>query len=229
MAQPDAGADDAFAAAGCCAERQVRRGRPSVAEAEQISGKILDAAWDVLLAEGFESFTYDRVARHARIGKATIYSRFPGKYDLMQALLRRRLDQRREFIMEQGAGLPLIEAFCLRATEMQMLLSSPDGKLLERLIDWLDQEKLAVGQPGMRARAYCEAIDSIAQLLRKARDAGEVRISDPIDAAQFWLEGLLGHARLRDGEDTASRAEHERWARKFAGYFFGGIVTLPAG
>jgi hypothetical protein len=66
--------------------RAVRRGRPSAAEAEQIVGRILEASWDVLLAEGFEGFTFDRVARHAHIGKATIYSRFANKRELMGAL-----------------------------------------------------------------------------------------------------------------------------------------------
>jgi AcrR family transcriptional regulator len=208
----------------CCFP--AKRGRPSVAEAEQLSGKILDASWDVLLAEGFESFTFDRIARHAHIGKATIYSRFASKYDLLHALLRRRIDMRRDFIMAQGAGLPLIEAFCLRAAEMLTLLSSPDGKLLERLIDWLDEEKLAVGQPRVRDVAYREAIDSISESFAQSNASGETRIADIRQAAEFWLEGLLGHARRRDSQGEAPRAENEAWSRIYAHYFFAGIAAV---
>jgi len=52
---------------------------------------------EVLLVGGFEHFTIDRVARHAHIGKATIYSRFPGKGELMLALLARRIEMRSDF------------------------------------------------------------------------------------------------------------------------------------
>ena len=47
----------------CVEPIAVRRGRPSIAEAEALSGRILDASWDILLAGGFENFTFDRVAR----------------------------------------------------------------------------------------------------------------------------------------------------------------------
>ena len=137
----------------------VRRGRPSVAEAEALSGRILDASWQVLQSGGFETFTFDRVARHAHIGKATIYSRFPGKLDLMRALLQRRIEQRTDYLNQQGLNLSIRDAFHVRAAEVMKMLFSPDGVLVERLIDWLDQE-IGEGQT-MRAHAYRNAIELI--------------------------------------------------------------------
>lgn len=60
----------------------VRRGRPSLEEAQRLPARILEAGWEVLRDQGFDAFTFDRVARHAHIGKATIYARFPGKREL---------------------------------------------------------------------------------------------------------------------------------------------------
>lgn len=204
----------------------IKRGRPSVAEAERISGKILDASWEVLLAEGFENFTFDRVARHAHIGKATIYSRFANKYDLMYALLWHRINLRRSFIMAQGADLPMIEAFCLRASEVLTMLASPDGVLIERLIDWLDQEKGPSSQPRVRAAAYRDAVDSIAVSFRQANQRGEATITDVEQASRFWIEGVLGHSRLQDAQGPTPREENEHWARDFSRYFFAGLAAL---
>jgi len=204
-----------------------RRGRPSIAEAEQISGKILDASWDVLLEEGFESFTFDRVARRARIGKATIYSRFANKSELLHALLWQRTHLRRAFILAQGADLPLVEAFALRATEVIMTLASPDGQLVERLMDWLDLEK-GGAQGNVRARVYCDAVEAIAESFVRANERGGQVIPDPRVAAQFWVEGLMGHARMAIAQCAVSRAETERWALGYARFFFAGVEAFVA-
>ncbi len=203
---------------------QVRRGRPSIAEAEALSGRILDASWEVLLAGGFEYFTFDRVARHAHIGKATIYSRFPGKIELMQALLLRRIEQRTEHIRQQGSNLPIEAAFLRRAADVMKMLFSPDGVMVERLIDWLDQE-IGEGQQ-MRANAYRAAIESIARELVEDRGGPAVAIGDVDRAARLWVEGLIGHARLAYTEGASSTAEIERWANDYTQFYFAGLSAI---
>lgn len=204
-----------------------KRGRPSVAEAGQLSGKILDASWEVLLAEGFESFTFDRVAKHARIGKATIYSRFSSKYELMHALLVRRNELRRNFILALGVGLPFLEAHCVRGAQIVEMLTSRDGKLTERLVDWLDQEKGGLPEAGVRAEVWRDAIESIAGTFAEANASGEASIPDVVGAARFWLEGLLGHARVMDSQGPVSPECHQEWARNYVRFFFTGIAALP--
>jgi AcrR family transcriptional regulator len=207
-----------------CDPVAIRRGRPSIAEAEALSGRILDASWAVLLAGGFENFTFDRVARHAHIGKATIYSRFPGKIELMQALLLRRIEQRTDQIRQQGYDLPIESAFRLRAADTMKLLFSPDGVMTERLIEWLDQE---IGEgPQMRANVYRNAIESISDMLVRG-SAATLRLVPDVDlAARLWLEGLLGHARLAYTEGASSPAEIERWARDYTLFFFAGLRAM---
>jgi AcrR family transcriptional regulator len=202
----------------------VRRGRPSIAEAEALSGRILDASWDVLLAGGFENFTFDRVARHAHIGKATIYSRFQGKIDLMQALLLRRIEQRTDYIKQHGADLPVEAAFRLRAADIMKMLFSPDGVMTERLIDWLDQE-IGEGQQ-MRANAYRNAIDSISYTLIEGPDAAGLKVPDVDRAARLWLEGLIGHARLANTEGASSAVEIDLWANDYTQFYFAGLRAM---
>lgn len=202
----------------------VRRGRPSIAEAEALSGRILDASWDVLLAGGFENFTFDRVARHAHIGKATIYSRFTGKIELMQALLHRRNAQRADHIRQQGSDLPVEQAFHLRASNIMKMLFSPDGVMIERLIDWLDQE-IGEGQQ-MRANAYHAAIETISRELGRDRGAPAIVIGDIDRAARLWFEGLIGHARLAYTEGASSSTEIERWAADYTRFYFAGLSAI---
>lgn len=225
----------------------VKRGRPSLAEAEQLSGRILDASWDVLLETGFESFTFDRVARHARIGKATIYSRFASKHDLLVGLLKRRVAQRTALIQAEGSELPPIEAFTRRATQVLEALGTPDGILLERLIDWLDQERNAsrakasrpdttctdsvdaatdASEGVVRAHVYRLAIESISQTLRSAAARNALHIADFDLAAQLWLEGILGHVRFAGTRGPDAATAIRTWARTYTTYFFAGIERL---
>jgi len=222
----------------CLTSAFVRRGRPSVAEAEALSGRILDASWDVLLTGGFESFTFDRVARHAHIGKATIYSRFPGKVELMRALLLRRIEMRSDHFRSAGSHMSIEAAFCLRAANTIKILFSPDGTLLERLIDWLEQET-GEGQR-MRAQAYRDAIESVGNSLLNAgalgahpatnaepgTDPAKRTFAEPGLAARLWLEGLIGHAKLAYTEGASSPAEIERWASDYTRFFFAGLRTM---
>lgn len=189
-----------------------RRGRPSVADARLLSDKILEASWQVLLAHGFENFTFDRVARHAHIGKATIYSRFSGKTDLMQALLVWRMDRQREEILSDSGGMEPVEAFTLRAERVLEVLFSPSGLLVERLIDWVDQEAgVSVG----RGEVYRSALQSIADEFRACNEAGLTRITNVDLAARFWLEGLLGHVRLAMSQGDSGSADNAAWAREY--------------
>lgn len=212
----------------------VKRGRPSLADAGQLSGRILDASWDVLLATGFENFTFDRLARHARIGKATIYSRFASKHELLSALLQRRIAQRRVAIEAHGADLPPVEAFTRRATEILEDLGTPAGLLLERLMDWLDQERdgpatrPSSGDVGYRARVYRYALDSIGNALRESAARHGLKIGDIELAAQFWLEGIIGHARLTDAQQRSDAASIRAWARAYSAFFFAAATQLPS-
>ncbi len=197
-----------------------RRGRPSVAEAVLLAERILEASWQVLLEHGFENFSFDRIARHARIGKATIYSRFSGKTELMRALLAWRMARQRAEILAESDAMEPLAAFTLRAQRVLEALLSADGVLMERLIDWVDLE---AGAGNVRAEVYRSALQSIADEFAAMNAAGSLAIADVDRAARFWLEGLLGHARLAASEGEQHPAERQRWASDYADYFFRGV------
>lgn len=199
-----------------------KRGRPSLEEAQRLPARILEAGWEVLRDYGFEAFTFDRVARHAHIGKATIYTRFAGKREFLEALLAQKSVERRLQIMKLGEGLPMIESFCVRAAAVMHVLHSPEGRMMERLVDWCDQE-FGNGEMNYRQAMYVDALSSITEEIGEAARQQNIEIADPGLVARFWLEGLLGHARLENPSQALDKSANEEWARAYSEFFFAGM------
>ena len=66
-------------------------GRPLRRDAELNRRRIIDAAQELFAAKGLEPNLND-VARHAGVGVGTVYRRFPGKEDLIEAIYADGLD-----------------------------------------------------------------------------------------------------------------------------------------
>jgi AcrR family transcriptional regulator len=56
----------------------------------ELESAILDAAWDQLIAEGYEHFTVDTVAARARTSKPVLYRRWKTREDLLRDTVRHR-------------------------------------------------------------------------------------------------------------------------------------------
>jgi TetR/AcrR family transcriptional repressor of mexJK operon len=70
-----------------------RRGRPSLVRAAAIERAILAAAGDLFLREGFDLVTMENIAAAAALSKTTLYSRYPSKEVLLDAVIRDRIAQ----------------------------------------------------------------------------------------------------------------------------------------
>ena len=56
----------------------------------ELEAAILDAAWEQLIAEGYEHFTIDAVAARAQTSKPVLYRRWKTREDLLRATARHR-------------------------------------------------------------------------------------------------------------------------------------------
>jgi AcrR family transcriptional regulator len=68
------------------------RNQQHIDRAEKV-GRILDAAEELLLRDGYEPTTMAAIARAAGVASNSIYWYFPGKDDLLAAVLERRLER----------------------------------------------------------------------------------------------------------------------------------------
>jgi hypothetical protein len=78
----------------------------------------------------------------------------------------------------------------------------------------------------MRSQAYRSAIESIAETITTSPDRAAIGTCDIDVAARFWLEGLLGHARLATSEGRWSAQQAERWADDYTRFYFAGLQAL---
>src|SRR5262245_35993053 len=62
---------------------------PDGGKSEARMDRVLDAAGELLLRWGYQRVTIDEIARHAGIGKGTVYLHFPNKEALFLTLLLR--------------------------------------------------------------------------------------------------------------------------------------------
>ncbi|MEV0699026.1 TetR/AcrR family transcriptional regulator [Saccharopolyspora sp. NPDC050389] len=139
-------------------------------------GAILDAAEDLVLCDGFDSVSVERIARRAGIGKGAIYREFEGKHELMDALLTRctsrLVDQVRQRVVAAltPVGLSAVYRFGLEA-----LLD--DALMTAALLDdeaVLGSHAHAVGGDRYRQRFawitdYVEALHEAGSLATDAR------------------------------------------------------------
>jgi AcrR family transcriptional regulator len=64
-------------------EKRAHPGRP---EDPEITPRVINAARRVFARHGWSGFTMERVATEARVGKAALYRRWPGKLQLLEAV-----------------------------------------------------------------------------------------------------------------------------------------------
>lgn len=74
-----------------------KRGRPPKDLAGDVEARILDAAEQLFLGKGFRSSSIDEVAEKAPASKPTIYSHFPGKEALFEAVVARAVSELMNF------------------------------------------------------------------------------------------------------------------------------------
>lgn len=80
-------------------------------------GLILDAAEELLLNDGYEPTTMAAIARTAGVASNSIYWYFPGKDDLLAAVLRRRLE-RAVMKADADSDLPVLARAMSALTEL---------------------------------------------------------------------------------------------------------------
>jgi len=193
---------------------KIRSGRPSAEDAEALTDRILQASWEFLLEVGFEHFSFDKLARYGRFGKPTIYARFGNKVELLRALLVQSIESRSRDLFDAASRQHIDEAIPSLCADVVEYIHSPEGRLKDRLIDWLDIEA-EDGGPSMRGWAGEMAIERIRQLMRDASKRGEITLSNIDKASQFLAAGVIGHGRMTKVQDEFDRALHIVWARDY--------------
>lgn len=102
-------------------------GRP---RSPQIDREVLAAAVKLVLAEGFEALTMDAIAAAARVGRMTLYRRWPNKAAIVMDAFVARVDPNTLFISEGD----YLEGIRLQMRAMAKTFRGKDGVLMRSLL-----------------------------------------------------------------------------------------------
>jgi AcrR family transcriptional regulator len=154
--------------------RTVPRKKPRQSRAQVTVDAILDATAHILVRDGYEGLSTNKVAERAGVSIGSLYQYFPGKESLIGELLDRYSDEIHVMVVSMIAELGSAEpALCTRALVTAMI----DVKLRSpRLAKVLREQIPRVG----RMKRYEEELATIVKLVTVYLDAheGDVRVPD---------------------------------------------------
>lgn len=165
---------------------------------ENVNAAILEAAWQLLLEEGYARMSIARVAKEARVGRPAIYRRYRDKPELVAAVL-----------ADKQARTPPVDTGTAR------------GDLIAHLE--FARRRFAIGLAGtmlVEGRRHPELLEGfregmarprIADLvgaLERGKERGEIRQDLDTTAAVHAALGSLLYHRLVEGEPSEGWSEH---------------------
>jgi AcrR family transcriptional regulator len=172
-----------------------RRGRPRDPER---SRRILEAARKHFYAHGLERASVDAIAAEAGVSKMTVYSNFGSKEGLFEAVV----EDRTERVMGGPAGVESLDPMQPRKA---LLAVGEQFLALTREEDTLGKFRSVYGAAGAQPEA-CRAFyrqgaerlnAELAAYLRRATEAGTLKVPRPRQAADLFLAMFLGDGHIR--------------------------------
>lgn len=156
--------------------------------------RILDAAEELVLARGFDAMSVAAIAEGAGIGKGAVYLEFPGKNDILDALLQRGTARLRERARAEVGDRPRLSA-AYRASARAL---RDDALMTAAFLD--DRGVLGAHVTEVEHGRYRERHLGVVEWLHDLQRRGE--IDEQVDAEALALAlssatiGLLSAARL---------------------------------
>ena len=131
--------------------------------------RLIDAAADLFVTQGYRKTSIDEIARRAGIGKGTVYLHFTTKVDLLIAAVAREKLQS----IDLAADVYTVGASArdrLRAWVRAALLMVAASPLIARLVDGDEELSAALSEldPALRTQKYADRDDFLGKLLDEA-------------------------------------------------------------
>ncbi|MBG9734448.1 TetR/AcrR family transcriptional regulator [Paenibacillus alvei] len=168
-----------------------KRGRPRNVQAQK---SILSASYDLLLENGFEAVTVDKIADRAQVSKATIYKWWPNKAAVVMD----------GFLYAATARLPVpdtgstFQDIQIHATNLARFLTSREGTIITEL---LGEGQFDSGlAEAYRARFFRPRRLEARGILEKGVQRGDLKKNLDIDICIDLLYGPIFYRLLVTGD-----------------------------
>lgn len=170
---------------------QVKRGRPRNVETQKA---ILTASYELLLEDGFETVTVDKIADRAKVSKATIYKWWPNKAAVVMD----------GFLSAAAARLPVPDTgsafndILIHATNLTLFLKSREGTIITEL---LGEGQFDSGlAEAYRTRYFRPRRLEARRLLEQGVQRGELKKNLDIEISIDLIYGPIFYRLLVTGE-----------------------------
>ncbi|HYD32163.1 MAG TPA: TetR/AcrR family transcriptional regulator [Azospirillaceae bacterium] len=175
--------------------------------------QILAAARQLFLEQGYETASMDAISKAAKVSKATLYAHFTGKEQLFAAIVACECDDYRRKIMSAAVERPDVREGLLEiGRRFLKMLVSPHVLSAHRMIIAESPRFPELGR-AFYDNGPARTIAQLSDYLRQVEERGQLRMPDPVLAAEQFLGMIKVHVHLRHllGIDTeTSDAEVER-------------------
>lgn len=178
---------------------------------------VLQAALEVFCSAGYRT-SIDAVATRAGVARQTIYNNFGNKQNLFSKALEHGMASFWAEIEPTGSSIE--EKLMSFARNFRMHILDPEMVQLHCML---------VGEAPRfpeQARDFFEKTHltirkQLAQLLQNAMDQGELLRDDPLEAAHFFVDGLIGfdHERLQFTNELPDPAQEQERVKKHVARF----------
>ncbi|WP_380879336.1 TetR/AcrR family transcriptional regulator [Sphingomonas sp. DBB INV C78] len=194
-----------------------KRGRPSLARLAAIEPIILSAAFDLFLEEGFDVATMVKVAEAASLSKSTLYSRFPTKEALFDAVIRERVSKwsRESSLHDHELPEDIGGRLHYHARNLARSMMSTEAQDLRRLV-YATAERFPRLSRTMYETGYLHMVEFIRQDIEEAalRDSRPVRDAEGV--ARHFTSAILGWVTQEASGRDLTVAEAETAAARCA-------------
>ena len=178
--------------------------------------RVLRAATAAFTLDGYRA-SIDRIARRAGVAKQTVYAHFPSKDELFKEVVRELATR----VLVQLESDDDLRAGLLRfALAFRNRVLRAEGIAMFRTLAAEIPRFPSIAR-AIYAGGAGETARGLAQYLRRAMDAGELRRDDARFAAELFLGMLVGHDRIKrlfGGTQISGSAETRR-ATRIVDYF----------
>ena len=196
-----------------------RRGRPPKNETIAARERLIVAATELFLADGYAATSMDAVAAAAGASKRTLYQSFPSKHDLFHHAIRCFTQTRvREVELSVGDAGALEPALLAAGETILRLALTPEVVSLHRLL--MGEARFFPELPPIfEAACWTPATEMVAGILRRLEVAG-----DPAFLAEQFISMISAEPlrRLCFGVSPDSEAERVAGVAATVTLFLGG-------
>jgi AcrR family transcriptional regulator len=203
-------ATDGTASAQCVGLRQ--RQRQARGEA------ILEAAFALIVEEGYEALTMEAVAARVGISRQTLYHHFASKEEIMLRAVLTLMERGIEAIQAIDLCLPPVERL---VRVVRWMLDSRFQPTMAALVKVRHSLMPVKAHPEYR-RAFERRADTLAQIVAAAQAAGEIRVDLPSRLIVQMLLGMVSDASY-EGVVAAGQATPAEVADAVIDVFFAGL------